>query len=220
MPEGVPFEITILERIGGVDIPMVSSSGRHVRDTLETIQRLSKTASTEIFAELTRLDDANNNSQPPAKKPPRVGKKNRHMASMLGARSPEIFPSLEGRERKTLATVESELLALTGSGITFWNVLETLVSRWNTNCYSHIDDLQVASLVRILLERDEGKEDADVRSKCGKQLHGALDLIDQTTDEIDAFRNKDTWSSPIGGPAAPVIDIKTAIRRPGRRRGL
>ena len=199
-PKKEKFFMTLLETIDGVDVPIMSTEDLRIDELKANIHKLAG----EMLDQDGKFILYDDLDPPPSgevalksKREIKPSRKNRLTHRLLGE-APETMKPTDGRERQTLVSIKLELLSLDGERRNFMNVLDILLRRWNANCHTALSDRHVASIVRTLLETDNGMVEGVIENKIGS----ILAVIDEDTNLIDD--NGDVGIPPVVNKPAVI----------------
>jgi len=186
MAESKEFVLTLIENIGGVDIPILSTLDQKMQDFRSAIQEASRQVITDNDDFMVEFAD-----NKPAASAPNFGQNHSMMGKLLG-NAKEIQKKTAERARKTLAAIKDALMNLKGESRNFYCVMEILLSRWNNDCLNHLNDELIASIVMTLLSQDDGVPLATVSNR----ISAILAQMDQKTDFIRDLKMKRACKAP------------------------
>ncbi len=198
--------MTLVERVDGEDIPVLSTEDPNMQRMRDTIKSMATEMVNENGEFMIALDEPEPAGQSTPTEP--IGARKAPTRSRMTAKYfgiPKEAKGIDGsRERRTVQAVKQDLMALQGECINFCNVHEILLSRWNANCFSHINDRLIVAIIKTLLKTDIPREAIENR------IAVILAAIDENTDEMDEnrFIEPEAKKNP-----APVITFRTGKRK-------
>jgi hypothetical protein len=199
-----PFFMTLVERIDGRDVPLMSTEDPGIKAFREGLKRIASEIMTPKGDFILEFSDEDEPASSPASDTKAYTRKHKVMGALIG-NAPEASKNPIDRERKTLVAVKADLLALQGQCRNFSNVMDVLLSRWNFDCLKQVNDRVIASIVMLLIDADDPHAANAVQNKLG----AILEEIDENTDFVEEMELPE---KDAGGQPATVIPYKKPVR--------